>query len=70
MHPAIAFCEAVCKRASADGWKLRLSIDGFVWKKGDDMLSSHFGTMDASLQLHNACVTLDAARYNLSVELT
>lgn len=64
------FCEAVCKRASEDGWKLRLAMDGFSWKKGEETITQHFGTMDASLQLHNACVALDKAHYNLSVELT
>lgn len=70
MHPAMKFCEAVCKRASEDGWKLRLAINGFAWKKGDTTISYPVETLDASLQLHNACVALDKAHYNLSVELT
>lgn len=68
-HPAVAFCEAVCKRASEDGWKLKLSMDGFLWKKDDKTIGAQVNTLDASLQLHNACVLLDKQQYNLTVTL-
>jgi hypothetical protein len=69
MHPAVAFCEAVTKRASKDGWKLKLSMDGFLWKKDDKTIGAQINTLDASLQLHNACVLLDKQQYNLIVTL-
>ena len=69
MHPAAAFCEAVTKRASEDGWKLKLSMDGFLWKKDDKTIGAKVNTLDASLQLHNACVLLDKQQYNLTVTL-
>ena len=69
MHPAIAFCEAVCKRASEDGWKLKLSYDGFAWKKDNNTIVEQINSYDALLQLHNACVLLDKQQYNLTVTL-
>jgi len=69
MHPAVAFCEAVTKRASEDGWKLRLSHDGFAWRKGDTTIVEQINSFDALLQLHNACVFLDKKQYNLTVNL-
>lgn len=69
MHPAIAFCEAVCKRASEDGWTLRFDQTMFMWKKGDEQLGAQSLAFDARHQLHNACVELDKAHYNLRVEL-
>ena len=68
-HPAVAFCEAVTKRASEDGWKLKLSYDGFAWKKDQKVIVEQVNSYDAMLQLHNACVFLDKQQYNLTVNL-
>jgi hypothetical protein len=69
MHPAIAFCEAVCKKASEDGWKLRFDHTMFIWKKDNEQLGAQSVSLDARHQLFTACVELDKAHYNLRVEL-
>jgi hypothetical protein len=70
MHPAIAFCEAVCKKASEDGWKLSFNHTMFMWKKDNEQIGAQSLSFDPRHQLYNACVELDTAHYNLSVELT
>lgn len=68
-NPAIAFCEAVCKKASEDGWKLHMDATMFIWKKDNEQLGAQSISFDSSHQLYNACVELDKAHYNLRVEL-
>jgi hypothetical protein len=69
MHPSIAFTEALCKRASADGWKLQLSQIGFAWQHGQTIHRHTAINPDLRVQLFTACVALDEAVYHLQVEL-
>lgn len=69
MHPAIAFTEAVCKRAREDGWILMRNPTMFMWKRGNEQLGAQAIFMDEKEQLFQACVELDKAHYNLRVEL-
>jgi len=68
-HPAIAFCEALCRKASEDGWKLYMDSSHFMWSKGRDKIGAQSISLDARHQLFTACVELDKAHYNLTVEL-
>jgi hypothetical protein len=68
-HPAIAFTEALCRKASEDGWKLHMDATHFMWSKGKDKFGAQSVSLDARHQLFTACVELDKAHYNLTVEL-
>jgi hypothetical protein len=68
-HPAVAFTEALCRKASEDGWKLAMDASHFMWAKGNDKLGAQSVSLDARHQLFTACVELDKAHYNLRVEL-
>ncbi len=54
------FCEAVCKRASKEGWKLHINPLHYIWKKDKKMFqnSSPIG-MHPAYVLHIACVAID-----------
>jgi len=67
--PAVAFTEALCRKASEDGWKLSMDASHFMWAKGNDKLGAQSVSLDARYQLFTACVELDKAHYNLRVEL-
>jgi len=68
-NPAIAFCEAVCNKASEDGWKLHMDATHIMWSNGKDKLGAQSFSLDARHQLFTACVELDKVHYNLRVEL-
>ena len=68
-NPRVAFTEALCRKASEDGWKLSMDASHFMWAKGNDKLGAQSISLDARHQLFTACVELDKAHYNLRVEL-
>ena len=68
-NPAVAFTEALCRKASEDGWKLSMSPSHFIWAKGNDKLGEQSMCLEVGYQLFTACVALDKAHYNLRVEL-
>jgi len=69
-YPAIKFCEAICKKASDEGWKLKITPVLFVWKK-DELLVKGGGFFDSAKDIvHAACMELDKQQnWNLEVEI-
>lgn len=74
MSPATSFTEAVCKRASEDGYTLLFSGAASWWKSKTELIPAHqpifHFTNDDRYSLWEACCVLADAKYpNLSVTL-
>lgn len=75
MTPATAFTEAVCKRASEDGYRLMFTGVASWWQgRGGEIIPPnqpifHLGVSDKHSLWEACCVLADAKYPNLSVTL-
>ena len=64
------YCEVVCKKASEEGWELRLRSSFYQWKKGTELFGEQIFFQNVVEALHQACVGLEKKNnWNFEVEI-
>lgn len=69
VHPTVNYIETVCKKASAEGFKLHIGQGGYVWKdKNGDTFGAEWA-LDPQTLLLEACIGIETRqKWNVLAE--